>query len=1403
MTQITYATAGKTRSLPLSDEYVSRLTATAQRVDPSLGIVVVSAGQEALDRTKRNQKRTGSTRHDVDHTGHAHTSDIVLTRNGKQILPGEDRTLYSKFMEEAAAEGFTGIGHYAWGIHVGGGSQKAWGPSTGSSDLDPEFGAAIERGWARAGQVKREPLPAIDGHAQAGGELAQAIIREANRIGADPVDFATVISYETAGTFDPWKKGPVTKWGQHEGLIQMGETQRNQFGYSRGKSVSDLVAASATYLEKNGFERGMKLNQMYSIINAGGPNRGHWSDEANGGAPGTVDDKVAGMADHRAKAEALLGGTYRPKDVASGSADISASNIELPEYREYSPYVPPKDGSTSSLWDLQKDAYNVNQTLPWLFDGKQSFQPDPNWSLDGARMRQDFTDRNIPIEEIDRYSNRLVSNSESDYLDNLGRITEDYQRRVRLQEAGAKGVALELANQFLDPVALAADIGASAIAPQLVLGNRAKRVSGLLYHGVAGAAGGLAGGAMAASVNPNRDQMDMLYGTVFGFGVGGVVGKMIGNPNVAAEGLALSNAARRVVEDYEGVVAGKSVGAAQASRNQPFLNDEALDALQGHEFTETFGSKFRGDLSAMLQKSKNTMTKALAGLVQDGTGKKGGAINAIAASEDQVRIFDRVRITEAQTYNAQLKKFKEANPKFEGDIEAHFNSQVDAYIRDRAALRGERFSPEVMKVGDTQAALYKEALEMMKDPFVKEGLKGVGRAVKGVEEVEFDPHYAPRFWAQERIVMARTQYGQDALERVVFGAMRSANADVEEEILERTAKAFTRAIVNRAHGLEDMSSFALSGDKLDTLLEMLKHGYGLKEADANALKVTFRPRGEDAGRDARLKQRVLMDESFRLSNVQRLDGVADEKGLGISDLISTNARENFTRYMRSASGRIALARYRFKDPVTGETLINGFASDGEFNSYLAKVRQKGADLIAEGKASSKDVDADIKRLEFAYSSILGRPTHEMEATRAGWFLRMARKMNFSRIMNQVGFAQVSEVGAPIAALGFKASLSQMPALRRIVNADGATILKSGLGNDLEAIMGVGADRLLATVDQRLDDLTGIHDPAGSTLANKVENTLNKMNRVTSEASGLTQANIVLERWTAAAIVQKFSDMAHSGKGWSKTRFADLGLDEKMAERVMKMFKAEGNFEFEKGFITGRKVARAHFDNWSDTEAREAFLSAAHRLSRQIIQKNDVGNLFMWMSHPVGKAIIQFRTFMVGAYGKQTLKHLNFVSQGEISYPLANLILTMGFAGASYTAQMKIQAMGRSDADEFLEKRLNPVNLGAAAFARAGVSSIVPMLVDTGALYTGLIDPVFSNSRTTGQVTDLLWGNPTASLGRDLQSASRGAFGALRQGDLSQEEWRNIVRILPFGNAIPVVTALNLLIRDNPEWAPRH
>lgn len=150
-------------------------------------------------------------------------------------------------------------------------------------------------------------------------DLSQAIIASAQRLGVNPVDLATAVSYETAGTFDPWKKGPTTQWGQHRGLIQWGEPQRQKYGVYQGMNNADQMKAVERYLTDAGVQPDMGLLDIYSAINAGKVKRYNASDANNGGAWGTVADKVNHQMDgHRAKAEQLLAGKFTPQQPVPG-----------------------------------------------------------------------------------------------------------------------------------------------------------------------------------------------------------------------------------------------------------------------------------------------------------------------------------------------------------------------------------------------------------------------------------------------------------------------------------------------------------------------------------------------------------------------------------------------------------------------------------------------------------------------------------------------------------------------------------------------------------------------------------------------------------------------------------------------------------------------------------------------------------------------------------------------------------------------------------------------------------------------------------------------------------------------------------------------------------------------------
>lgn len=157
-------------------------------------------------------------------------------------------------------------------------------------------------------------------------ELASAILASARRIGADPVDLATAISFESAGTMNPDIKGGAG--GKHLGLIQFSEDNQKKYGVTPGMGLDAHMGAVESYLKDRGFQPGMGMADLYSTINAGRPGLYNASDAATGGTPGSVADKVRDqMGPHRANAMRLLGMAGQPP--ATAAPAMAAPNAPM------------------------------------------------------------------------------------------------------------------------------------------------------------------------------------------------------------------------------------------------------------------------------------------------------------------------------------------------------------------------------------------------------------------------------------------------------------------------------------------------------------------------------------------------------------------------------------------------------------------------------------------------------------------------------------------------------------------------------------------------------------------------------------------------------------------------------------------------------------------------------------------------------------------------------------------------------------------------------------------------------------------------------------------------------------------------------------------------------------------
>ena len=102
-----------------------------------------------------------------------------------------------------------------------------------------------------------------------------ALIQAANELGVSPVDLATIIGYESAGSYSPDKMGG--EGGVYQGLIQFSPDNQRHYGVRKGMSFEEQLLGPVVQYFKDRFAgvgmstQGATLLQLYTTVLAGNP----------------------------------------------------------------------------------------------------------------------------------------------------------------------------------------------------------------------------------------------------------------------------------------------------------------------------------------------------------------------------------------------------------------------------------------------------------------------------------------------------------------------------------------------------------------------------------------------------------------------------------------------------------------------------------------------------------------------------------------------------------------------------------------------------------------------------------------------------------------------------------------------------------------------------------------------------------------------------------------------------------------------------------------------------------------------------------------------------------------------------------------------------------------------------
>lgn len=897
--------------------------------------------------------------------------------------------------------------------------------------------------------------------------------------------------------------------------------------------------------------------------------------------------------------------------------------------------------------------------------------------------------------------------------------------------------------------------------------------------------------------DPNTDPI-----RAFGVGaiLGGIAGPLAHNPATQIEAGELIRIGNQAMREAGGFIGGGKGNAGAA------LNTSLRDSLIATDLGLTqadvataIGGRLRQDVTGQMTTSEDPLTRLVGQTFFEET----------AGFKDHSVVPDSVSVRAEATEKKLL-----------GNLNATFEPALREYLDSMGASRFNLVA-RARAAQEFRQAVHQWAEDPNPSPTTPKSVARAGQALRdyygayreeiansGLMALKPDKLYVPKYADHARIAEIDNLVHQDVMEQFIRNAVLQHAADLDPDIATRVARGYWRNIRRAGYGIGDDIHGALGmGDKESfkrLMQEALSESDTISDADLekvfNSLSGLVDQAKKESGSKgiSRLKARTLLDYNYG-SNVRLRDGGTTY--LRMNDLFVKDAEFVARRYGRQMSGRIAFANTQLRNPRTGELLLDGIKSEGDLAKLKDMVRESWRQLpggLGEKKGAMQNA---LDNIDFGWARINGIPVYGQEKAYNQWVRRL-KAMQFIRLMSNMGLNQVQESWKLTAMTGFRAAMTQLPAIRRMVDEAGRSKpMADKLLTELEAMTGTGLDGLFGRYSFRFAD-----DRIGATTAGKIgnhfDNALDFGQQLTSQVSLMRSIHEYQQRWAVKAISQQMLDMARRTKtaegafdlaklrGKDAERLASIGIGEKEANLLFKNLLAHAETD-------GKRLVSLGSNKW-DPEALTKFTFTLNRYTNRLIQKNDVGGLSKWMSVPVLSLFTQFRSFVFGAWAKSTLYSLHHMDARMLVMLLGELAAGV----ATYVVRRAPEQWATQDGrDKFWEETMNPVNLLKNGWARTATSSILPMIADSALMFTPL-GPQFGSARSSGSPSDAVFGSPVGGQLKDAATFSKGAMNsALNDREMTQGElragWRTF---MPGGNFVPLSALFSHMIEDRPTSA---
>lgn len=501
----------------------------------------------------------------------------------------------------------------------------------------------------------------------------------------------------------------------------------------------------------------------------------------------------------------------------------------------------------------------------------------------------------------------------------------------------------------------------------------------------------------------------------------------------------------------------------------------------------------------------------------------------------------------------------------------------------------------------------------------------------------------------------------------------------------------------------------------------------------------------------------LADVAAEILREEHAGGVLTGEGVDsfaarMQEVIQDRTRREIN-LLRPVGDKLVLDFLSNNDPV-GQVMA--LSNRHSRQAALAKTMGIHSDFDVRGAMEAARADGaspdEIEQLGKAFDIMLGR-YDEVEPA----LVQAAKDFAHAAYMGGQGFSNLSDVSAMVGALGLAGG----------VKAAGRTLvglIRKGEDTELmEQLTRVAAGSM--GMDHRLNyvlpqsEVTGAVGPAD---AGRFSRVARRAAQATSYLSLANHVNRAMHRAFTPQLAEHLVKQVQTVT--DDARLTDLGLSPDWVQRIRHMLTKHDADRAE-----GQKI---NWDSWEDQAAAERMITAIHRGTSQTIQRAMIGERPAWSElNLLGRVAGQFRSFGMTAAEKQLVRSMGLGDTAAATQAAVGL----AWAGFLYYARAQAQTVGMSDAErrDFLDKRLSGAQMTAGVLNFWNLSGLAS---DVGGAVMAM------SGATPAR------GSGIASLDWALSAAR--APGKLAHGDTQA------LKVLPFGNTLPMLGALNLINEED-------